>query len=757
MSGGALGRSAGGDDQKEEDDTWPRLQPANTSSKHQVDHTPVAPTTRRTEGDSRRRTDDSSEHHRSPAKRSSYGGGSPDDGNELDEHRLLQRGRQIEIGKDTEGYRQYSAHVPKDRRKPHWSDSLHPQTPNIHECCPKRHFDSRVRLWRRQLHLWDEGEPNLTPAEGARQARRRNTPVLGRLPVSSSSAADSRHQPSIDDDQLDEDEHDKDADGWDDDIDGDGEAEGEGEVEVEVGLDHPHQWTDGNGSNQQPQASTPSASFSGFCTGDSRHAWPFLLSPLPVNGRDPSHQTNAEEAKQEGGARTGEHEHASSSASIPDAGVRLPLPPAVGGMAPARPGSRGSRNGAGVGVGEEDALLAEIFGHASEELRLDMLRHDDDDDGHREGDQDHDTPLAVPADPPALSQTSPTAENDPTPTVVGPFQLPIQDHQHQHHQQQQEGEGGGRGGGEGDDTPRSPPLRALTDLQAYLRLHLDAFTPPNRSPPSPIPEEETAEQQMQTQMRAKGGGAGGGAGGGLYTSSRAETVYTTPRIDLDSETAFPPLQQGKQQHHHHRRAADGSAHHGGGGVVTPGAKEVREERSRIEGVLREGVAKLHKAVEQVEAYVEVVTSRDKRHRSDVARLQAVQQHNRVLSSELAQERAAHVHQRQQHEEESEGLRRVLVRSTEEIETLRRTIVDHDAQLRHAEALLAAKDNELRQIQSELNPSALQSLPDDALGALYRSVQALHQQSHRNMQTIQAILLARRQPAGYGHRIPQGGG
>ncbi|CEM18717.1 unnamed protein product [Vitrella brassicaformis CCMP3155] len=101
---------------------------------------------------------------------------------------------------------------------------------------------------------------------------------------------------------------------------------------------------------------------------------------------------------------------------------------------------------------------------------------------------------------------------------------------------------GGEGEGEGDDTPPSPPLRALTDVQAYLRLHLDAFTASNRSPPSPIPEGETAEQPMQTQMRAKGRGAGGE----LYTSSRAETVYTTPR-NGPIEPNSPRQQQHQQQ------------------------------------------------------------------------------------------------------------------------------------------------------------------------------------------------------------------
>lgn len=73
----------------------------------------------------------------------------PDDG-ESDEARLRARQKQIEYGKNTDGYRNYVAKVPKDQRVKGM-----PSTPEKFQKCSKRSWDGQVRKWRRQLHAYD--------------------------------------------------------------------------------------------------------------------------------------------------------------------------------------------------------------------------------------------------------------------------------------------------------------------------------------------------------------------------------------------------------------------------------------------------------------------------------------------------------------------------------------------------------------------------------------------------------------------------
>jgi len=70
--------------------------------------------------------------------------------------RLETRQRQIDIGKATAGYQNYSKMVPKERRK-----RTDPWTPNKNQVCSKRSWDGQIRKWRRELHQWD---PPGTPA-----------------------------------------------------------------------------------------------------------------------------------------------------------------------------------------------------------------------------------------------------------------------------------------------------------------------------------------------------------------------------------------------------------------------------------------------------------------------------------------------------------------------------------------------------------------------------------------------------------------
>ncbi|KAH7283264.1 hypothetical protein KP509_35G069300 [Ceratopteris richardii] len=69
---------------------------------------------------------------------------------ETDAHRLSQRQKQIEYGKNTLGYERYTELVPRFKRK-----AKDPQTPNPKQVCSKRSWDGQIRKWRRLLHLYD--------------------------------------------------------------------------------------------------------------------------------------------------------------------------------------------------------------------------------------------------------------------------------------------------------------------------------------------------------------------------------------------------------------------------------------------------------------------------------------------------------------------------------------------------------------------------------------------------------------------------
>ena len=69
---------------------------------------------------------------------------------ETDPHKLRQRQRQIDYGKNTLGYARYRELVAKSARRS--SDAW---TPNIRAGMSKRAFDGAVRKWRRLLHAYD--------------------------------------------------------------------------------------------------------------------------------------------------------------------------------------------------------------------------------------------------------------------------------------------------------------------------------------------------------------------------------------------------------------------------------------------------------------------------------------------------------------------------------------------------------------------------------------------------------------------------
>ena len=64
---------------------------------------------------------------------------------ETDPHRLAQRQKQIDIGKNTRAYARYIELVPKQRRRWFGKKPVDPTTPDVGQICSKRAFDGQVR------------------------------------------------------------------------------------------------------------------------------------------------------------------------------------------------------------------------------------------------------------------------------------------------------------------------------------------------------------------------------------------------------------------------------------------------------------------------------------------------------------------------------------------------------------------------------------------------------------------------------------
>lgn len=84
---------------------------------------------------------------------------------ETDFHRITQRMRQIDIGKNTPEYKHYIATVPRHMRSRNIKE--HPRTPNPREKMPNKWWKAALKNWRKSLHKYDPPPMALTPANGA--------------------------------------------------------------------------------------------------------------------------------------------------------------------------------------------------------------------------------------------------------------------------------------------------------------------------------------------------------------------------------------------------------------------------------------------------------------------------------------------------------------------------------------------------------------------------------------------------------------
>ena len=61
------------------------------------------------------------------------------------------RQKSIEIGKKHADYQMYISRVPKEKRK-----KGDPSTPKIERKCSRRNWDSSIKSWKEQVHVWCE-------------------------------------------------------------------------------------------------------------------------------------------------------------------------------------------------------------------------------------------------------------------------------------------------------------------------------------------------------------------------------------------------------------------------------------------------------------------------------------------------------------------------------------------------------------------------------------------------------------------------
>ncbi|KAL5471316.1 hypothetical protein EMCRGX_G029415 [Ephydatia muelleri] len=146
-------------------DRLPNKKCNNLPTPKQISHDYLSPLSENTPGQN-----DRSEHiadHTSMQKRRLFAA-SPENRSTTpecldDAHRLAQRQKQVDFGKNTVGYDIYVQAIPKWQRK-----NGDPQTPDKYQPCSTRSWQGQIRAWRRALHRWDpagDSEEKLTMDE----------------------------------------------------------------------------------------------------------------------------------------------------------------------------------------------------------------------------------------------------------------------------------------------------------------------------------------------------------------------------------------------------------------------------------------------------------------------------------------------------------------------------------------------------------------------------------------------------------------
>lgn len=73
---------------------------------------------------------------------------------EIEERRISQRLKQINLAKNSVGYQRYTTAVRKNERKRELNLSWHPSTPDPYSNTSKSCFSGRLKEWKLRLHLW---------------------------------------------------------------------------------------------------------------------------------------------------------------------------------------------------------------------------------------------------------------------------------------------------------------------------------------------------------------------------------------------------------------------------------------------------------------------------------------------------------------------------------------------------------------------------------------------------------------------------
>ncbi|XP_053609695.1 histone RNA hairpin-binding protein isoform X4 [Plodia interpunctella] len=79
---------------------------------------------------------------------------------ETDMSVLGRRQKQIDYGKNTVGYHNYTTKVPLDQRT-----KDHPKTPDKYTKYSRRSWDTLIKLWRKQLHEYDDSADKTNNSE----------------------------------------------------------------------------------------------------------------------------------------------------------------------------------------------------------------------------------------------------------------------------------------------------------------------------------------------------------------------------------------------------------------------------------------------------------------------------------------------------------------------------------------------------------------------------------------------------------------